>query len=101
MWLGTVVPNFQSVANLQGIPLLLRYLAAGVDFIASGRRKTVVQMIIAAAVRCRLKMLFGDLADSLPVILLYATMVGIDSPGTCQKQASYGKRDQSPKDTGK
>lgn len=101
MRVGAVIPYFQIVAKLQYIPLLLGYVACGIYLIAAGSRKPVVQIVVAATCGRGLKMLFCYLADGLPVVLLYAIILGIGSPGTCQKQASYGKRNQSPEDTGK
>ena len=100
MRVGAVIPYFQSIANLQYIPLLLGYVAAGSYYIAAGSCKPVVQIIIAATVGRGLKMLFCYLAGGLPAQFLYSIIFVIGSPGTCQKQASYSKRDQSPEDAG-
>ena len=100
MRVGEVIPYFQSIANLQHIPLLLGYVAARIYLITAGSRKPVVQIVIAATLGRGLKILFCYLADGSPVVLLYAIVFSIGSPGTRQKQASYSKRDQSPENAG-
>ncbi len=65
-----VEPNFHRIINLKHIPLLFGYNAAGADFTAGGRHKPIVQIVITASIGCRLKMLFRDVTNGPPAIIL-------------------------------
>ncbi len=59
--------NFHRIINLKHIPLLFGYNTTGADFTAGGRHKPIVQIVIAASIGSRLKMLIRDMTNGPPL----------------------------------
>ena len=88
-----VVSNFQGIINLQYIPLLFGYNAAGADFTAGGSHKPIVDTVITASIGSQFKMLICYMSNGPAAIILHTFIFRIGPPTTSQKKKSYTNTD--------